>query len=360
MESEIQSGINNVLNHGKYIMGPEVIELEKKLSEFVGSKYCVSCASGTDALLMPLMAFDIGPGDAVLTTPFTFIATAEVIQLLGATPVFVDIEEKTFNICPEKLEQKIIEIESKNELNLKAIIPVDLFGLPSDLIRISEIAQKYKLNLIVDSAQGFGATINNKKSCSFGDVGATSFFPAKPMGCYGDGGAIFTNDVNIKEKLTSIRVHGKGDDKYDNIRIGINGRLDTIQAAILLTKLKYYSEEIELRNQVAKKYNENLNPKFFPQSIPQGFNSVWAQYSILADRNEHRKLIMKKLKENEIPSAIYYPKPLHLQTAFNPLGYKKGDFPISENISERIFSSPMHPYLKEEEIELITKVINFC
>ena len=358
MDVEIQARINNVLTHGKYIMGPEVIELEKILSEFIGTEYCISCASGTDALLMPLMAFDIGPGDAVLTTPFTFIATAEVIQLLGATPVFVDIEEDTFNLCPEKLEQKIIEIESKNKLKLKAVIPVDLFGLPSNLVHIEKITKKKNLKLIVDSAQGFGAIINDKKSCSFGDVGATSFFPAKPLGCYGDGGAIFTNNEVLKDKLISIRVHGKGDDKYDNVRIGINGRLDTIQAAVLLTKFKYYQEEIKLRNQIAKKYNENLNSKFKSQFIPNKFESVWAQYSILADNNEHRKLIMKELNKNEIPTAIYYPKPLHWQTAFKALGYKIGDFPISENISNRIFSLPMHPYLSNEAIGKITSILN--
>ncbi len=360
MEGEIQSGINNVLNHGKYIMGPEVIELEKKLSEFVDSKYCVSCASGTDALLMPLMAFDIGPGDAVFTTPFTFIATAEVIQLLGATPIFVDIEKDTFNICPLNLEQKINEVKNNTKLNLRAVIPVCLFGLPSNLVQIEKIATKNNLKLVVDSAQGFGATINDKKSCSFGDVGATSFFPAKPLGCYGDGGAIFTDDESLYKKLISIRVHGKGDDKYDNIRIGINGRLDSIQAAILLTKFKYYAEEIELRNEVATKYIEKLDKKVKTQNIPSGYKSVWAQFSISAENKNLREIIQNKLKENGIPTAVYYPKPLHLQTAFNKLNNNYGDYPISEHTSEKIFSIPMHPYLKDEEIDVIAKIINHC
>jgi UDP-2-acetamido-2-deoxy-ribo-hexuluronate aminotransferase len=358
MEEEILSGIKTVLNHGQYIMGPEVNEIEKKLADFAGTKFCVSCASGTDALLMPLMAFDISPGDAVFTTPFTFIATAEVIQLLGATPVFVDIEEDTFNICPIKLEQKIKEVLAEGKLNPKVIIPVDLFGLPSNYNKISQISNKFGLKLIVDSAQGFGASIDGEISCGFGDVGATSFFPAKPLGCYGDGGAIFTDDNEIYEKLVSIRVHGKGEDKYNNVRIGINGRLDTIQASILLTKLKYYNEEIKLRNKVANNYFERLGGNVSTQYIPDGYKSVWAQFSVLASNNNQRELLQTKLKADGVPSAIYYPKPLHLQIAFNSLGYKLGDFPISEMISNRIFSLPMHPYLKEEDIIKISKIIN--
>jgi len=358
IETEILNNIKTVLDHGQYIMGPEVYKLEVKLADYVGVKHCISCSSGTDALLMSLMALDIGPGDAVFTTPFTFIATAEVIQLLGATPVFVDIDKDTFNISPEKLEKEIESVIQNGELIPKAIIPVDLFGLPANSIDIQKIAKSNGLRLIIDSAQGFGSSINGKITCGFGDVGTTSFFPAKPLGCYGDGGAIFTNDEDLYKKLISIRIHGKGSDKYDNIRIGINGRLDTIQATILITKLKYYKEEIELRNQIAQKYTSKLNSHIKIQHIPDGYKSVWAQYSILANDSDHRTKIQTKLKQSNIPSAVYYPIPLHLQTSFKNLEYKQGEFEISEITSTRILSLPMHPYLKAEDIQKITSIIN--
>jgi len=358
MQGEMKSAINKVLDHGQYIMGPEVFHLEDILANYVGKKYCISCSSGTDALIMPLMAYNIGPGDAIITTPFTYIATAEVIQLLGATPIFVDIDEKTFNISPEKLDRKIKQINLEGKINIKAIISVDLFGLPAELEVISKIAKKYSLKLIIDSAQGFGSTIKGKKTCSFGDVGVTSFFPAKPLGCYGDGGAIFTNDENMRDMLVSIRTHGQGKDKYNNERIGINGRLDTIQAAVLSVKFKYFNEEIVLRNEVSNYYIKKLNNNFVSQFVPREYKSVWAQFTVLAKNSKHRKLLMEKLMMNKIPTAIYYPKPLHLQNAFKNLKYKKGDFPNSEKISKIIFSPPMHPYLKKDSIEKITSIIN--
>ena len=240
IQSEISKRIQAVLKSGQYIMGPEVYELEKNISEFVDAKHCISCSSGTDALLMSLMALDVGPGDAVFTSPFTFVATAEVIQLLGATPVFVDIEEKTFNFSPEKLEKEIKTIKREGRLNPKVIIPVDLFGLPANYIELEPMSKKHDMFLLEDAAQSFGGSIEKKMACSFGDLAATSFFPAKPLGCYGDGGAIFTDSDHFAQKLNSIRIHGKGDDKYDNVRTGINGRLDTLQAAILLEKLNYF------------------------------------------------------------------------------------------------------------------------
>ena len=357
LKEDIDTRIQDVLNHGKYIMGPEVSELEQKLAEFVGVKHCVSCSSGTDALLMPLMAWDIGPGDAIFTTPFTFIATAEVITLLGATPVFVDIDPDTYNIDPNLLDKAIQAVIEKGELIPKAIIPVDLFGLPADYDAIMAIAKKYDLRVLEDGAQGFGGSIHGQKACSFGDAASTSFFPAKPLGCYGDGGAVFTNNDEMYEKLQSIRVHGKGTDKYDNIRIGLNARMDTIQATITISKLSIFPQEIIDRNNVAQMYNHALHGKVITPSTPSGYISAWAQYSVLANDSQHREEIQHQLKENGIPSAIYYPKPLHLQTAYAFLEYKEGDFPICEGISHRIFSLPMHPYLTEEEIGQIAKII---
>ena len=385
----IDAAIARVLDHGQYIMGPEVKELESKLASYVGVKHAIGCASGTDALLMALMAYNVGPGDAIFTTPFTFIATAEVISLLGATPVFVDIDPETFNIDPDKLELAIKALKSNDHsihpipnlkpetsnlrLTPKGVIPVDLFGLPADYDRINRIAKENGLFVIEDAAQSFGAEHKNKKACSFGNIGCTSFFPAKPLGCYGDGGMCFTDDDKLAKIMESIRVHGKGGHKYDNVRIGINGRLDTLQAAILLAKFDIFSEEVELRNQVATRYTDllslaNVEPSTFnlerrtlnieqltTPHIPHGHTSAWAQYSLLARDEGHRNALLKKLQDNKIPSAAYYPKPLHMQTAFEYLKYNAGDFPGSEDCAGRIFSLPMHPYLTEnEQKEIVT------
>lgn len=357
---KIETNIKTVLNHGKYIMGPEVKALEDKLAAYVGTKHAVSCASGTDALLMALMAYQISPGDAVFTTPFTFIATAEVISLLGATPVFVDIDSNTYNIDPQKLERAIKKTkQTNNALNPKAIIAVDLFGLAADYDAIKIIAQDYNLIVIEDAAQSFGAEYRNKKTCSFGDIACTSFFPAKPLGCYGDGGMCFTNNTQIEAILKSIRVHGQGGHKYDNVRIGINGRIDTMQAAILLAKVDIFPEEIMLRQEAAMRYSTLLSSIAFLKTpaIPDGYQSAWAQYSILAENEKQREMLLSALNKEKIPSAIYYPKPLHQQEAFSFLGYKKGDFPVSEDVAARIFSLPMHPYLKMEDQQIIANVL---
>ena len=368
---QLERNIHTVLRHGKYIMGPEVKELEERLAAFVGVKHCIGCASGTDALLMALMAMDVGPGDAIFTTPFTFIATAEVISLLGATPVFVDIDPKTFNMDPGKLELAIKAVKTNDpsiyplpsdfrrqtsDLSPKGIIPVDLFGLPCDYDRINAIAKEHGLFLVEDAAQGFGGEYKGKKAGSLADIGCTSFFPAKPLGCYGDGGAVFTNDNATAETLRSIRVHGKGTHKYDNARIGLNARLDTFQAAILNAKFDIFPREIDLRNHVASKYTEFLAPcsTLHVPCVLEGYKSAWAQYSIMSDKKVQ---IQATLKEKGIPTAVYYPKPLHLQTVFAYLGYKDDDMPISENCSKRIFSLPMHPYLEEREIERICRII---
>ncbi len=378
IKETLNANLQKVLSHCQYIMGPEVKELETKLASYVGVKHAIGCASGTDALLMALMAYNVGPGDAIFTSPFTFIATAEVISLLGATPVFVDIDSRTFNIDPAKLEQAILALKANDpslhplprfdsslvtrhsSLTPRGVIPVDLFGLPADYDAIIAIANKHDLFVIEDAAQSFGAEYKGKKTCSFGDIACTSFFPAKPLGCYGDGGMCFTNNDDLASVLDSIRIHGKGNHKYDNARIGINGRLDTIQAAILLAKFAIFPEEIKLRQHVAQRYTSLLthhSSLVTPHAL-SGLRSVWAQYSVLARDSNHRSKLQKALSDNGIPTAIYYPRPLHLQTAFSALGYKKGDFPVSEDCSERIFSLPMHPYLTEKDQIYITEIIS--
>jgi len=354
IRKDIEVRIRNVLDHGRYINGPEIKELEEVLANYVGVKYAVGVGSGTDALLMSLMAFGIEPGDAVFTSTFTFITTAEVIQLLRAVPIFVDIDPRTFNIDVNKLEDTIERVKKEGKIKPKGIIPVDLFGQPADYDEINEIARKNKLFVLEDAAQSFGASYKENKSCSLSEIAATSFFPAKPLGCYGDGGMIFTDNEEIYEKLISIRVHGKGRDKYDNVRIGINGRLDTLQAAILLAKHEIFGEEITLRQEVAERYHESLKDFVEVPFIKRENVSAWAQYCIL---HPGREKIIDYLKQNEIPSAIYYPKPLHLQTAFSQLGYSEGAFPVAERISNEIFSLPMHPYLnKDEQYEIVNYV----
>ena len=364
---ELLNNIKDVLRHGQYIMGPEIKELEERLCRYVEVRYAVACSSGTDALLMALMAYDVGQGDAIFTTPFTFVATAEVISLLGATPVFVDIDPNTFNIDPASLENAISALENEDPklyplpkgyegLNPKGIIAVDLFGQSAEYGRINKIAAEKGLFVLEDAAQSFGAQYQGKKACSLADIAATSFFPAKPLGCYGDGGMVFTDNDDLYEKLASVRVHGKGTDKYDNIRVGINGRCDTFQAAILLAKFDIFPEEIELRQQVAKRYAELLSSaeSITCPYVAEGCKSAWAQYSIRCDK---RSEVQKALKDAGIPTAIYYPTPLHLQTAYSYLGYGTGDFVVSEGIAQEIFSLPMHPYLGQQDQKRIADVI---
>jgi UDP-2-acetamido-2-deoxy-ribo-hexuluronate aminotransferase len=368
IRDKIDAGIQKILSHGQYIMGPEIRELEKRLAAYVGVKHAVGCSSGTDALLLGLMALGIGPGDAVFTTPFTFIATAEVVSLLGAVPVFVDIDPKTYNIDPGSLSRAIEAVKTddpskhplparRGRLAPRAVIPVDLFGLLADYDRLQAIAAENRLFVIEDAAQSFGATLKGRKACSFGDIACTSFFPAKPLGCYGDGGMCFTDDDRLASIMDSLRVHGKGEDKYDNIRIGINGRIDTIQAAVLLAKFEIFPDELEKREAVARRYTELFSgiPGIATPHVPEEMRSAWAQYSLLARDGNERDGLMGKLKKAGIPTAIYYPKPLHLQTAFSNLGYPPGAFPVSEDCARRIFSVPMHPYLKLEDQKRIAE-----
>lgn len=354
----IEAGIRGVLKHGNYIMGPEVKTLEGRLAEFVGVKHAVGCASGTDALVMALMGLGVGAGDAVFTSSFTFIATAEAIRFVGATPVFVDVDPVTFNLSLEKLEQAIESVVKEGRLRPRAVMPVDLFGLTCDYDAIDGLAATHDLFVIEDAAQSFGAVYKGRRAGGFGHAGCTSFFPAKPLGCYGDGGAVFTDSDELAERLVSIRVHGKGTDKYDNVRLGLNGRLDTLQAAILLPKLDIFPDELERRQVVADRYTRLLaGTGLVLPHVPPGYASAWAQYSILAADGDARAELQARLKENGIPSAVYYPTPLHLQTAFADLGYGAGDLPVSEDLSRRIMSLPMHPYLTEAEQQAVAAAV---
>ena len=346
-KNEIDEAIQNVVNSSKFIMGPEIKELEENLCKFTKAKYSITCSSGTDALLLAMMALDIKPGDEIITTPFTFIATAETIALLGAKPVFVDIDEETYNIDVTKIEEKITP-------KTKAIIAVSLYGQPSDMDEINEIAKKYNLKVIIDGAQSFGAEYKSKAEVHHCDIYTTSFFPAKPLGCFGDGGAVLTNNSELAEKMKMLRVHGQNK-RYHHKFIGLGARMDTIQAAIVNVKLKYYKQDFEKRNKVAKKYNEMLRDSdIILPTIKSDRSTPWAQYSI---RVKNRDEIQNKLKEAGIPTAVHYPIPLHLQECFKYLGYKKRDFSVAERVSQEIMSLPMNPDLENEEVETIVKSI---
>lgn len=359
LKPEIDAGIQAVIDSTSFILGAPVAELENKLAAYVGRKHCVAVANGTEALQLALMAWDIGPGDAVFTSDFTYFASAGCASIIGATPVLVDIDLATFNMSPEALETEIKRVIAKGKLKPKAIIPVDLFGLPADYTKILPIAEKYRLKVLEDAAQGFGGRINDKIACSFGDISATSFFPAKPLGCYGDGGAIFTDDDAIDARLRSLRAGGKSPtDKYDNREIGMNSRLDTLQAVILLPKFKAFVEyELDAVNQVAKWYDERLKGKFVIPTIPEGYLSSWAQYTILLDNREERDATQKHLKEKGIPSMVYYPRGLHQQAAYAWMGLTDAPYPNTVEATKRVLSLPMHPYLKEETVDDICKVL---
>lgn len=344
----VDSRIKNVLDHGQYIMGPEIFELEEKLADYVGVKHCIALASGTDALFVALMALNIRQGDEVITTPFTFISTAETIAVLGAKPVFVDIDKRTYNIDPGQIEVKISN-------KTKAIMPVSLYGQCADLEVINAIAQKYNIPVIEDAAQSFGATYKGTKSCALTTIGCTSFFPSKPLGCYGDGGAAFTNDDDLAKKMRQIRVHGQ-DGRYIHPVIGFNGRMDTLQAAILLAKLSIFPEEIGLRQKIGARYTEKLKGHALTPTIDTDSTSVYAQYTIQV---ENRDALKEKLQGQGIPTAIHYPLPLHRQPAFGFLIHQEGSFPISERVAKRVISLPMHPYLEEAvQDEIIAAIIS--
>lgn len=348
LEDRINRRITNVLEHGSYILGPEVQELEAELAKYVGVKHAITCANGTDALQLSMMALDIGPGDAVFCPTFTFFASAEVIALMGATPIFVDSDPRTFNICAVDLKNKVETVTANGELKAKAVVTVDLFGLPADYPQIQEVADQYGLRIIEDAAQGFGGEIDGKRAGSFGDVSTTSFFPAKPLGCYGDGGAVFTDNDEIADLLRSYRVHGKGKDKYDNIRIGLNSRLDTLQAAILLEKLAEFPKELVHRNLAAQEYARVLANKVEVPVTPIGYMSSWAQYTV---RSSKREELRELFQSKGIPTVIYYQTCMHQQTAFKHLGYTDNDFPVATKLSKEVFSLPMSGYVDIDKIK---------
>ena len=355
LKPEIDAGIQAVIDSTGFILGKPVAELEEKLADYVGRKHCIGVANGTEALQLALMAYDVGHGDAVFTSDFTYFASAGCASIIGATPVLVDIDLDTFNMSPKALEKQIQKVLAEGKLTPKFIIPVDLFGLPANFPEIEKIAAKYGLKILEDAAQGFGGQINGKLACSFGDISATSFFPAKPLGCYGDGGAIFTDDDAIDARLRSLRASGKSPtDKYDNREIGMNSRLDTLQAAILLPKFQAFKDyEVDAVNKVAEKYTAALKNAVVTPIVPEDYLSSWAQYTILLESREQRDAVQAKLKEKGIPSMIYYPRGLHQQAAYQWMNLSDKDYPNTLAATQRVLSLPMHPYMQEDEQKFI-------
>lgn len=354
---EVNERILSVLGSQQYIMGSEVQELEEKLARFVGVKHALTCSSGTDALVMALMAHNLEKKDAIFVPSFTFFASAESITLAGATPVFVDSDDVSFNISPSSLRNAIEKTIADGKLNPRGIMSVDLFGQPADYSELRDIADQYGLFVLEDACQSFGATYHGKRTGSLGHIAATSFFPAKPLGCYGDGGAVFTNSDELAETMLSIRIHGQGASKYENQRIGINGRLDTIQAAVLLTKLVVFEDELASRNRIASEYTKALCELLEIPVVLNNRSSAWAQYTIRASGNNQRCHIIEYLKGQGIPTAVYYPIPIHLSPAYSFLGYARGDLPVCELQADQVFSIPMHPYLEEKEIRDIVSAL---
>lgn len=357
LRDKIDPAVQQVMQDTNFISGKQVAELEDALAKYVGVKHCISCANGTDALSLALMAWNVGPGDAVFVPDFTFFASGETASFEGATPIFVDVCEDTFNIDPKSLKEAIDVVKREGKLTPKVVVSVDLFGLPANYDEIVKITHDNGMLLLEDGAQGFGGEIRGKKACSFGDIATTSFFPAKPLGCYGDGGAIFTDDDKVAELIRSLRVHGKGSDKYDNVRIGMNSRLDTIQAAILNVKFDAFKEyELKEVNEVAKKYTEKLSGIAKTPVIPTGYLSSWAQYTLILSTAENRNELQAFLKDKGIPSMVYYPKPMHLQKAFGAES-SKVSYSTTDKLCKCVLSLPMHPYLTEEDQDKVVEAI---
>ena len=357
LKEEMDVAISEVLENCNFISGNQVKELEERLAKYVGRKHCITCGNGTDALTMMMMAWNIKEGDAVFVPDFTFFASAEVVSFEGATPVFYDVDPDSFNADVTSLKDAIQKVKNEGKLIPRAIIAVDLFGQPADYEKLEAIAKENNLLLLEDAAQGFGGRIGDREACSFGDASTTSFFPAKPLGCYGDGGAIFTDDDETAKLLESIRVHGKGQFKYDNVRIGWNSRLDTLQAAILGVKLTAFEKnELKAVNEVAKKYTEALSDIVKTPCVKNGFYSSWAQYTIQLKNQEERDGLQAYLKENGVPSMVYYPKPMHLQTAFADTK-KYVDCSVSEELCKKVLALPMHPYMNAEDLEKVCNCV---
>ena len=351
LQADIDHAISSVVSSAHFISGPQVAALEEKLAAYVGVKHCIACGNGTDALTIALMAWGVGAGDAVFVPDFTFFASGECPAGLGATPIFVDVDERTYNIDPVKLEEAIAKVRGEKKYRPKAVVTVDLFGLPADYDKIRPICEKHGLLLLEDGAQGFGGSLHGKRACSFGDIGTTSFFPAKPLGCYGDGGAIFTNNDEWAALIRSICVHGKsGSDKYNNVRLGVNSRLDTLQAAILLPKLEAFQKhELDTVNQAAAWYTERLKgTELILSEIADGFVSSWAQYTVQLPEKTDRAKLQSALKNLDIPTMVYYPRPMHGQGAFAGTDSAVADCPVTERLCKTVLSLPMHPYLTED------------
>ncbi len=359
LKPDIDKAIQSVIDQSSFILGKPVADLENKLADYVGRKHCVAVGNGTDALHLSLRALEVGVGDAIFVPDFTYVASAVCADLVGATPVFVDIDRHTYNMSPDALEDAILRTEREGRLVPKAVIPVDLFGQAANYDRILPISKKYGLNVVEDAAQGFGGEISGKRACSFGDISATSFFPAKPLGCYGDGGAIFTDDDAMDEYLRSARALGRSSvDKYDNIRVGINSRLDSIQAAILIPKFKaFVDHELDDVNRVARWYTERLQRKVEVPVLSSGYLSSWAQYTILLQDSDQRREVQMRLKEKDIPTMVYYPKCMHQQGVFSEMGLTDSLFPNASEIVNRCLSLPIHPYMTEGMVDEVTKII---
>lgn len=357
LKTDIDKAILDVATSGAYVMGSRVKELERQLADYVGTRHCISCANGTDALTLALKAWGIKPGDAVFVPDFTFVSPAEAVSLEGASPVFVDVDRETFNIDPEDLENKIEATIRKGESVPKVIITVDLFGLSANYTALRRIARNHCLLILEDSAQGFGGIVNGKRNCSFGDISTTSFFPSKPLGCYGDGGACFTDNDEWAALMDSYRMHGKGASKYENVRIGMNSRLDTIQASILQVKLKVFAGELAAVNKAAAEYTSRLTDIVETPVVPAGFLSSWAQYTIKLKNKTERDGLHAYLNEQGIPSMVYYPTPIHRQTAYKNLDLPKSDYPVADKLCETALSLPMYPYISLEEINVVCNAI---
>ena len=356
--SKIDKAIVDVISKGTFIGGTAVDELEEKLSEYVGVKHCITCANGTDALQLALMAWGIGKSDAVFVPDFTFVSSGEVVSSVGAIPIFVDIDNKSYNINTVSLEKMIKKVIADGRLTPKVIIAVDLFGQPANYTEIRKIADKYNMFLLEDGAQGFGGRIDNKKACSFGDISTTSFFPAKPLGCYGDGGAVFTDNDEWSKLIRSLKIHGKGTNKYDNIRVGMNSRLDTIQAAVLLAKLPVFqNKELDNCNKFAEYYTDKLKNVVITPKVDNEFYSSWAQYTIQLENKEIRDGLQTFLKQNDIPSMVYYMKPMHKQLAFSNIAYDDSDYPNTNKLCDTVLSLPFHPYLDYKDMDVVTEKI---
>ena len=358
IKETVDANIQEVINDGNFIQGNQVKELEERLADYVGVKHCITCANGTDALQLALMAWGVGIGDAVFVPDFTFFSSGEVVSAMGATPIFVDVDSDTYNISVNSLIKMIEKVVNDGIYKPRVIVAVDLFGQPADYNELRKTADKYGMYILEDSAQGFGGMLGDKRDCSFGDISTTSFFPAKPLGCYGDGGAVFTDNSEWDELIRSYKVHGKGSSKYDNIRIGMNSRLDTLQAAVLLAKLPVFAgEELENEQKIALKYTEKLKEYVKVPVIRDGFYSSWAQYTIQLKNSKMRDGLQKYLKDLGIPAMVYYQKPMHLQKAFDNSIYNDDDYPNTNRLCDTVLSLPFHPYMSDEDVELVAKSI---